>query len=589
MPKKEIILLREAMQEADVQACIIPSTDPHAGEYAPDYWKTRQWVSGFTGSAGTVVITPDRAGLWTDSRYFLQAEEQLRDSGIALFKAGLPGTPSIVDFLRGELKPGDTVGVEGLVYTAAEALALIAALEPEIRVNTRFAPCNALWSDRPPVPAHPVFVLPQAFSGESASSKRRRLLAEIKKHNCQSTLLAALDSIAWLLNLRGNDIDYNPVAISYLFLSEAQTVLFISPEKINPETAAYLQSEGVTVAEYNDVFEFAGQTAQRALIAPEKINYALYEALAAVCSPVQVAVHPVDAMKAVKNETEIAGLRRAMQRDGAALVKFLFWFENQIKDNQPITELDVCARLKKFRSEQKHFVSESFETIAGYGPHGAIVHYAATPTSNAALKPGNLLLLDSGAQYRDGTTDVTRTLAVGEPVSDAMRHDFTLVLKGNIALSMAKFPRGTVGMQLDILARQFLWQEGANYGHGTGHGVGCFLSVHEGPQSIRTNFNPTPLQPGMVTSNEPGIYRTGDYGIRIENLLLTVSVDAPDEEFHAFETLTLCPIDRRLIEWPLLTESEIQWLDDYHRRVFQLLSPLLSDSEKRWLKQISTR
>jgi len=579
--------LRSFMQASNIQACIIPSTDSHIGEYIPDHWKTRQWISGFTGSAGTVVVTYDKAGLWTDSRYFLQAEEQLQGSGIALFKVGLSDTPSPEEWLKGELKAGDTVGLEGAVYTASDAIALIDYLKKhEIRVNTCFAPYNSIWNNRPALPVNQAFILPKEFFGESARSKIDRLLSEMRKENCTCTLLASLDSIAWLLNLRGSDIEYNPVTICYSVVSEKETVLFISPEKLTPEVVAYLQSEGVVLAEYEKIGEYVRNLdAGRVLVTPAKMNYDLYNAIPPSCTLQEKAIHPVDDMKSVKNETEIAGIRRAMQRDGVAMVKFFYWLDTQLKENKSITELDVSAQLKVFRNEQEYFFSESFASIVGYGPHGAIVHYSATEESNVTIRPEGILLVDSGGQYLDGTTDITRTIAVGN-VTKSMKEDYTRLLKGNINLSMARFPKDTVGMQLDILARQFVWQEGQNYLHGTGHGVGHFLNVHEGPQSIRMNYNPAPLKPGMITSNEPGLYRAGEYGIRIENLILTIPDKTSDwGEFYAFEALTLCPMDTALIDWALLTESECRWLEEYHQKVFQLLSPHLSTDETSWLKR----
>ena len=584
---KRLNALRSFMQVYDIQACIIPTTDPHISEYTPDHWKTRQWISGFTGSAGTLVVTGDKAGLWTDSRYFIQAEEQLQGSGIALFRMGLPETSSPEEWLKGELKPGDTLGLDGRVYTASDAIALTDCFkEYNIRVNSCFDPFDSIWEDRPALPMNLAFILPEAFSGESARSKIDRLLGEMRKENCTCTLLASLDAIAWLLNLRSNDIEYNPVTICYAVVSEKETRLFIAPEKLTPEVTDYLQSEGVVCTEYEKIDDYIQKLdAQDILITPGKINYALYNSIPASCILHEKAVHPVDAMKSLKNETEIAGIRRAMQRDGIALVKFFHWLDTQFMEGKPVTELDVSARLRIFRSEQAHFFSESFETIAGYGPHGAIVHYAASEESNVTICPEGILLIDTGAQYFEGTTDITRTIAVG-PVTEAMKTDYTRLLKGNISLSGARFPKGTVGMQLDVLARQFIWQEGQNYLHGTGHGVGHFLNVHEGPQSIRMNYNPAPLKPGMITSNEPGLYRAGEYGIRIENLLLTI----PDKttewgEFYAFETLTLCPIDTQLIEWPLMTPSEIRWLNEYHQKVYQLLSPHLSPDEQDWLRK----
>jgi Xaa-Pro aminopeptidase len=579
--------LREAMREENIQACIIPTTDPHIGEYTPAHWETRQWISGFTGSAGTVLFTGKKAGLWTDSRYFLQAEEQLQGTGIELFKMGLPDTPSPEAWLCGELAPGDTVGFEGGVYTASDALGLIAWFEEhQIKVESDFAPYDRLWKDRPALPPDKAFILPEAFSGESAHSKIERLLAEMRKSGCNFTVLASLDMIAWLFNLRGTDMDYNPVVVGYAVVSEKETVLFIRPEKLTPEVTGYLRGEGVVLAEYEKVYDYVGRCSRDAnmLVTSNKINYRLYTSIPGDCKIVEAKVHPVDYLKSIKNETEIKGFRRAMQKDGVALVRFLFWMEKQLAEGRTITERSISAQLKAFRSEQDGFFGESFETIAGYGPHGAIVHYAATPETDAVIGREGIVLIDSGAHYFDGTTDITRTISVG-PVSDEMKKDYTNILKGNIRLSEAKFPKGTVGMQLDVLARQFIWAEGQNFLHGTGHGVGHFLPVHEGPQSIRMNYNPSPLQPGMVTSNEPGLYKTGQYGIRIENLLLTVPYKTTDfGEYYAFETLTLAPIDTGLIDRSLMSAADIRWLNAYHQQVYEKLGPFLSKEENEWLK-----
>ncbi|MDR0413250.1 MAG: aminopeptidase P family protein [Dysgonamonadaceae bacterium] len=579
--------LREAMQAGNVQACIIPTTDPHIGEYTPDCWKTRRWISGFTGSAGTVLVTTGKAGLWTDSRYFLQAEEELRGTGIDLFKAGLPGTPSPEEWLSAELSPGDTVGFEGAVFAASEALALIASFNSRgIRVNPAFAPYDRIWDDRPPKPHNEPFILPESFAGKSVRSKIECLREEMRKLGGNLTLLASLDMIAWLFNLRGTDIPYNPVALAYALVSEKEARLFVQRQKLSPAAAEYLREQGVTLDDYGKTAAClaACDAHDTVVIAPDKINYHLYTSIPDRCKLVKVPVHPVDFLKAVKNETERSGFRRAMQTDGVALVKFLCWLDKQLATGQPLTELEVSDRLSAFRKESEAFFGESFETIAAYGAHGAIVHYAARPETNASILPEGVLLLDSGGHYPYGTTDITRTLATG-PVSDEMKRDYTLVLKGNIQLSRAVFPKGTVGMQLDVLARQFLWKAGQNFLHGTGHGVGHFLNVHEGPQSIRMNYNPNPLLPGMVVSNEPGIYKAGRYGIRIENLLLVVPYEtAGDGEYCAFEVLTLCPIDTRLIDRSLMSVEEIRWLDDYHQKVYRQLSPLLPEEEKEWLK-----
>ncbi|GHT43394.1 Xaa-Pro aminopeptidase [Bacteroidia bacterium] len=558
MTNSNIEKLRGAMLKSGIHACIVPLTDPHCGEYTPDHWKTLQWLSGFTGSAGTLVVTRNKAGLWTDSRYFLQADEQLQGTGIALFKSGLPDTPLPEAWLADELSAGDTVGIEGAVFAASQARDLLTFFEKNgLRVNTDFAPCDELWDNRPEIPLDKAFILPEKFSGERARSKIQRLREALHAQKANCTVLAALDSIAWLFNLRGSDIRYNPVAVCYALVSDTEAVLFVDFRKLTDEVVEYLQGEGITTAEYNKIDDYiereiAGHARNDnavVLIAPNKINYHLYQGIA---GGIEVDVHPVDRMKAIKNETEIAGFRRAMQRDEVALLKFEAWLRQQLADNQVVTELDVSRKLLELRSEQDNFVSESFETIAAYGAHGAIVHYAPTPESNARILPEGLLLVDSGAHYLDGTTDLTRTIAVGA-VTDEMKRDFTLLLKGHIALARAKFPKGTVGTQLDILARQFIWQDGQNYLHGTGHGVGHCLNVHEGPQSIRMNYNPTPIEPGMVISNEPGIYKTGRYGIRIENLLLCIPAETTEfGEYYQFETLTRCPIDMSLVDNDLL-------------------------------------
>jgi len=586
--KEKIQSVRKSMLDEHVQACIIPSTDPHIGEYTPDRWKTRAWISGFTGSAGTVAITANKAGLWTDSRYFLQAEEQLKDSGIDLYKTGLPCTPSVSDWVVSELSEGDYVGFEGNVYAASEAKSLKEFLsEKKLKVHTTFAPYDWLWKNRPKIPNNPAFILPESFAGKSCRDKIKEVLAEIKKNQADMTILTALDSIAWLFNIRGNDIEYNPLCLSYAAVSEAETVLFISSGKLTQEVSEYLQQSGVTVAGYEEIVGYIRRipSKTKVLIAPSKINYRLYSMIAENCIIKETASHPVDYLKSVKNEIEIAGVRNAMKKDGVAMVKFLIDLEKALKNNETVTELDVEEKLRKYRSQQAFYFGESFQTIAGYGAHAAIVHYGATPESNATVQPDGILLIDSGAQYLDGTTDITRTVSTGE-VSDAIKRDYTHVLKGHIQLASAVFPAGTVGMQLDILARLSLWKAGQNFLHGTGHGVGCFLNVHEGLQSIRMNYNPTPLEPGMITSNEPGVYLAGEYGIRIENLILTVKAKTTEfGDFYAFETLTLCPLDTSLIAFSLLSPEEIDWLNSYHQNVYNQLAPLLSTEEAEWLRE----
>jgi len=586
--KTKIQNLRKTLQIEQIQACIIPSTDPHISEYTPDRWKTRAWISGFTGSAGTIVVTKDKAGLWTDSRYFLQAEAQLKDSGIDLYKEALPETPAFSDWIVSELSSGDCVGIEGDVYAASEAKSLIDFFsEKNLNVRTDFAPYDSLWENRPATPMSPAFILPEHFTGKSCRDKIKEVLAEVKKNQADMTIISALDSIAWLFNIRGNDVKYNPVCVSYAVVSENETVLFISPEKLTQEVSEYLSQEGVAVAGYEDITGYIRRipSGTKVLVTPPKINYRLYNLLSEKCIIKETTVHPADLLKGIKNATEIAGMRNAMKKDGVALVKFLIDFEKTLASNETITELDIEEKLRIYRSKQEYYFGESFETIAGYGAHGAIVHYAATPESNIPILSDGILLIDSGAQYFDGTTDITRTISTGQ-VSDAVKRNYTNVLKGHIQLASVVFPKGTVGMQLDILARHALWKAGQNFLHGTGHGIGSFLNVHEGPQSIRMNYNPVPLEPGMITSNEPGLYLAGEYGFRIENLLLTTHAKRTDfGDFYAFETLTLCPIDTRLIDFSLLSPEETDWLNAYHQNVYDQLSPLLSKEEAEWLKE----
>ena len=586
--QEKILSLRKLMQIEKVQVCIIPSTDPHISEYSPYRWKTREWISGFTGSAGTVVITKDKAGLWTDSRYFLQAEEQLKDTGIDLFKTGLPDTPAFSDWISSELSADECVGIEGDVYAASEAKSLIEFFnEKNIQVRFDFAPYDSLWESRPAIPDNQVFVHPERFTGKSCRDKIREVLSEVKKKEADMTIIAALDTIAWLFNIRGNDVDYNPVFVSYAVVSENETVLFISPDKLTQEVSEYLHQEGITIAGYNEITAYIQKISSRSkvLVVPSKINYRLYSILSENCIIKETTVHPADLLKSIKNETEIAGVRKAMQKDGVAMVKFLIDLEKALKNNEVITEIDIEEKLRTYRSKQDYYFGESFKTIAGYGEHGAIVHYEATTESNAIVQPDGILLVDSGAQYLDGTTDITRTVSTGQ-VSDTIKSNYTNVLKGHIQLALAVFPAGTVGMQLDILARHALWKSGQNFLHGTGHGVGCFLNVHEGPQSIRMNYNPAKLEPGMITSNEPGLYLAGEYGIRIENLVLTVKAMTTDfGDFYAFETLTLCPIDTLMVDSSLLSPEEIEWLNSYHQKVYDELSPFLSMEERKWLKE----
>ncbi len=585
---ERISLLRKAMCDAGIDACIVTSTDPHLSEYPAAHWKIREWISGFTGSAGTIVVTKDKAGLWSDSRYFLQAESQLAGSGIGLFKERIPGVPTVNEWLSGELKKGDIIGIDGTVFSSLDAVALEQFFQMKgIRINPSFAPFSNLWNDRPVVPSNKIFLLPEEFSGMDTMRKIMRVLDELHREGANATILVSLDMIAWLFNIRGNDVDYNPVAVSYAFVSDQETVLFINPEKLTKETGDYLRTQGVVLADYEKVGTYIGNLSEDTclLINSSKINAFLMGSVPKRCKVVHTAVHPIDLLKSVKNEVEISGFRNAMKKDGIALVRFWMWLEQRLNQKEKVTELDIDSKLREFRNRQPLYFGESFSSIVGYAEHGAIVHYSATEESNVEIRPEGLLLVDSGAQYFDGTTDITRTFAMG-PLSKSMRKDYTAVLKGNIGLSMARFPKGTKGVQLDILARKALWERGENYLHGTGHGVGHFLNVHEGPQSIRMEYNPVEICPGMVTSNEPGIYKAGEYGIRIENLILAIRSECPvSGEFYQFEPLTLCPIDKKPVIKEMLSAEEIVWLNAYHKQVYNALSGELNEEERSWLKE----
>lgn len=577
--------LRKFLEEKQLHAFIIPSTDPHLSEYPAEHWASREWISGFTGSAGTVVVTRDKAGLWTDSRYFLQAAKQLENTNIDLFREGLPTTPTIEEWLISELSEGNTVGIDGNVYAANEAFQLNVRLNLNgLHLITDYDPFVEIWKDRPQIPLNPIFELPVKYSGLEASKKISQICTIIDKHGADSLLVASLDTIAWLFNIRGNDVQCNPVAVCFAYVSKKETVVFINPKKLTQEMGQYFKQENIQVADYDKIFDYVSSIhpQTRICLQSSKVSFALYNKIPKTCRIIDIP-SPADLMKSKKNETEQEGFRNAMQRDGVALVKFLMWFEKAVPTGE-VEEMTIVEKLIEYRSQQDLYVGESFSTIAGYGPNGAIVHYHVTPESSAKVIPEGLQLIDSGAQYFDGTTDITRTVAVG-PLTEQMKKDYTMVLKGHIGIATCKYPEGTRGSQIDILARKALWDNGLNYLHGTGHGIGHFLNVHEGPQNIRMNENPTTLQPGMVTSNEPGLYRANQYGIRIENLILTKE-DCVTEfgAFYSFETLTLCPIDTTPIVKEMLTEEEISWFNNYHQYVYDRLSPSLSAEEKEWLK-----
>jgi len=581
--------LRQILEREHLSAFIFPSTDAHQSEYVADHWKGREWISGFNGSAGTAVVTLTSAALWTDSRYFLAAEEQLKGTEFQLMKLKIEGTPSVAEWLGEELKNvrSPEVGIDGMVSSAADVEQLILDLRHQggITLRTNFDPLKQIWHDRPSIPDSKISIQPLEYAGETCQSKIMRIRKALREQHADGMLVSALDDIAWTLNLRGNDVHCTPVFVAYLLISTTRVTLYINKVKLTREVISYLKENKIETDDYENVrVGLKGYFEQNILMDPSETSYVLMKA--AVRDVIREA-SPIPAMKIVKNEAEILGYRRAMLRDGVAMVRFLKWLSEEVVSQYraDLTEMGIDRKLTAFRAEQPLYRDLSFDTIAGYEQHGAIVHYEATPETDIPLQPHGLLLLDSGAQYQDGTTDITRTIALG-PVSDEQRHVYTLVLKGHIALARAVFPERTAGTQLDVLARQFMWREGLNYLHGTGHGVGSYLSVHEGPHQFRMEWKPQPLLPGMTITNEPGIYLPGRFGVRIENTMLVVQ--ALESEFGRYlrlEPLTLCPIDKHPIDLTMLTEEERHWLNDYHQQVFQQLSPLLSQEEKYWLSE----
>ena len=583
--------LREVMREEHLAAFIFPSTDPHQGEYVPAHWESRKWITGFNGSAGTAVVTMTGAALWTDSRYFIAAEEQLRGTEFQLMKERIKGTPTIMEWLyeeiviKGEGSNSTEVGIDGMCSATEMVEELIVSLRKNggITVRTNFDPMERIWDDRPPIPQNVVEIQPLEYAGETAEEKLARVRAALRHVHADGMLVSSLDDIAWTLNLRGTDIHCNPVFVSYLLIATDRATLFVDEAKLTPAVKTYLEGVGVSVAPYHqvkqglrDYFEY------NILLAPDETSYTLMQILDK--KRIVREKSPIPSMKAVKNEQEIQGFKAAMLRDGVAMVQFLCWIDNHI-GNTPLTELAVSDKLAELRGRQPLFRDISFDTIAAYQEHGAIVHYEPTPESNVPLKAEGLLLIDSGAQYQDGTTDITRTIALGT-LTEEQRRVYTLVLKGHIQLAMLKFPAGASGTQLDAVARQALWAEGLNFLHGTGHGVGSYLNVHEGPQQIRMEYRPEPMRAGMTITDEPGIYLQGRFGVRIENTLLTTPYMTTEfGEFLQFESLTLCPIDVRPVIVEMLSKEERQWLDDYHRRVFDALAPHLSEDEITWLKE----
>lgn len=578
--------LREVMKREHLAAFIFPSTDAHQSEYVADHWLGRAWISGFNGSAGTAVVTMTSAALWTDSRYFLAAEEQLHGTEFQLMKLKVPGTPSIAEWLGKELAgvSSPEVGLDGWVNSYAATSGLISDLRKAggITVRTNLDPLAEIWKDRPSIPENPVEIQPLEYAGEDASSKIQRIRKALRTYHADGMLVSALDDIAWTLNLRGTDVHCNPVFVSYLLIASDKVSLFVDETKVSAEVRAYLEAHGVSLYNYNKVEDgLKAYSEYNILLDGNETSYYLWKTVR--CQEIVSHTSPIPAMKAVKSEAEIAGYRRAMLRDGVAMVKFLKWLVPAVEAGGQ-TEISIDRKLTSLRAEQDLFRDISFDTIAGYQAHGAIVHYEASPETDAPLKPEGFLLLDSGAQYQDGTTDITRTIALGS-VTEEMKHIYTLVLKGHIQLELAKFPDGASGTQLDALARESMWREGLNFLHGTGHGVGSYLNVHEGPHQVRMEYMPAPLRAGMTVTDEPGLYLAGKFGVRIENTLLIKDYMESDfGKFLQMESLTLCPIDTAPIDVDMLLPEELNWLNSYHAEVYAKLAPYLDEEEQIWLK-----
>ena len=589
---QRIEALREVMRRERLAAFIFPSTDPHQGEYIPDHWKGREFISSFNGSAGTAVVTMTSAALWTDSRYFIAAEEQLKGTEFQLMKLKMPGTPTIAEWINAQCTAANgqqstEVGIDGWCSSANAVRELTAELRKEggFTLRTNLDPLAQVWSRRPPIPESPVEIYPMKYAGETAHDKIARIRKALRERHADGMLMAALDDIAWTLNLRGADVHCNPVFVGYLLISTTSVTLYINKAKLSPEVIDYLKAEGVGIDSYENVrkglkdyFEY------NILLDPDEVSHALFKS---VSREIVEAESPVKRMKTVKNATEIAGFRSAMLKDGIAMVKFLCWLSEMYGKSElsGCTEVAIDQKLTALRAEQPLFRDISFDTIAGYGEHAAIVHYEATPETDIPLQPRGMLLLDSGAQYLDGTTDITRTIALG-PLTEEERRIYTLLLKGHIQIELCKFPSGSSGTQIDILARKDMWREGLNYLHGTGHGVGTYLNVHEGPHQFRMEWKPAPLVAGMTITDEPGIYLPGRCGARIENTLLIVPYKETEfGEFLQFEPLTLCPIDQRPIIREMLLDEEVAWLNEYHQRVFDTLAPHLNAGEAAWLRE----
>ena len=574
---------RDLMKQRGIDAWIITGTDSHMSEYLPKHWYTREWISGFTGSYGRVVVTQDEAILWTDSRYFLQAETQLAGSGIQMFKDRQTDTIPYDVWLKKVLPTDSKVAINGLTISMSEKRRLAALLGAKgIALDIDVDLVSELWSDRPPLPNVSAYELMPEFAGTGRDEKLSKLRKSLEEKEADAILITALDELAWTFNLRGNDIDYNPVFIGYGYIDKEEAHLFVPEGKVDRVLAEKLDAEGIRIHKYEEFLSFIGSLDDKSLLLdPDKTSALLYEAVPESCRILD-APSLATLLKSIKDPVEIEGMKKAHVRDGAAMVNFLYWLEHQL-GKEKITELTVDRKLREFRAEQDLFAGESFHSIVGYADHGAVVHYSVTEETDREVQPEGFLLIDSGGQYLDGTTDITRTVAVG-PLSEQQKRDFTLVLKGMIGLSMARFPEGTRGVALDILARKPLWDNDMDYGHGTGHGVGHFLNVHEGPMSIRQDLNPEFIQPGQILSNEPGLYRTGKYGVRTENMILCASGEVSEfGRFLKFETLTRCPIDTKAVLPELLTTEERKWLNDYHHAVLIEVGPMVSTPAREWL------
>jgi Xaa-Pro aminopeptidase len=587
--------LRALMQKKGVWACIVPGTDPHASEYMAEHWTEMSWITGFLGETGTAVITTDQALLWTDSRYYLQAEAELQGTTVELMRESDIDCPSIPEWLckaRGERREA-RVAVNPEMYSVNGYRELKATLKEGGLELVSIDLISPLWIEgRPAIPTSLLYEYEERYAGESVDSKLARVRQALTERHCEALIVSALDEIGWLLNIRGKDVDYTPCLISYVVVEMDRCTIFVAPNKLDDAARAYLNRINVCVQDYNQVFDYLKDINVSAIMYDGgKVNEALYEAINPAANKVNVSPSPVLKMQSVKNETELQGERLAMRKDAVALTRFFRWLENEALQT-PQTEITLAAKLGEFRAMGENYTDDSFCTIAGWKGNGAIVHYHATPEECAKIEGNGVLLLDSGGQYLDGTTDITRTIWLGNPanIPAAVKRDYTLVLKGHIALACARFPKGTRGNQLDVLARQFLWSEGMTYGHGTGHGVGHFMGCHEGPQNIRTDNNPTPLQVGNICSDEPGIYRANEYGIRIENLIAVresnnLHTHATGEIFYEFETLTLCPYDTNMMDFSRMSTEEIQWINNYHAWVYAEIAPLLSKEEAIWLKE----